>query len=584
MAILQIDDTTPRISYAVGGTPQTVFAVPFAFFEDSDLKVYVDEALKSLTTHYTVSGAGNEAGGSITFLSGQTNVDVVIVRDVPLRKTSEFPLSGPLDLETLNNELSRHIAISQQLLDRIQRTIRLPDGDPSADLVLPSLATRANKLASWDANGEFSPAAGVTDVTVSAAVEPLLSSGTVGAFQTGLNLQRMGAIPCAVSGTASAIVLTPLADTPSLAGGLEDGMEFSFVPSATLPVGFIPTANVAGLGARVIKAPDGYSFALAYDIQKNKPTRIRYAAAQNMFVLADPPLSFKQAIFGNGKVKLQIDGTTSVSCTQDNGQALLVWNPTSQSFRLVALPTITCSNVFAAQNYVEGVANQALSNNQLYAVYVFNVTGTNDQDVALDFYRMYTGIGSEAWTPTINELGLYVKRAAIGSTAADQTRTFVGMIWTAGGNIGTQLNGSVLQSLCHSHYNPWLFPMKSDTVSVTGVTTSTTALQTAPRATIISSGIEMCPHFHLSANVRNNTINQQCSIRLQITGTAFNGTSFSAQSELKRHTSSTVNAWGSLDVEWGVAVPMGVFTAQPLIAVDGGTGEFELTMNVLFAN
>ena len=61
MAIL-INDTTPRAQYtATSG--QTVFSVPFEFFENADLKVYKNSTLLTLTTHYTVTGAGVTGGG-----------------------------------------------------------------------------------------------------------------------------------------------------------------------------------------------------------------------------------------------------------------------------------------------------------------------------------------------------------------------------------------------------------------------------------------------------------------------------------------------------------------------------------------
>jgi len=46
-----------RVSYSVSeGATQTSFTVSFEFFDDADLNVYVDGTLKTITTHYTVSG------------------------------------------------------------------------------------------------------------------------------------------------------------------------------------------------------------------------------------------------------------------------------------------------------------------------------------------------------------------------------------------------------------------------------------------------------------------------------------------------------------------------------------------------
>jgi hypothetical protein len=77
---MTISSTTTKVSYAGNGST-TVFAYTFKIFADADLEVIVrsatgTETTKSLTTHYTVSGAGADGGGNVTFgtapVSGET--------------------------------------------------------------------------------------------------------------------------------------------------------------------------------------------------------------------------------------------------------------------------------------------------------------------------------------------------------------------------------------------------------------------------------------------------------------------------------------------------------------------------------
>ena len=153
MAII-INDTSARAQYtATSG--QTVFSVPFEFFSNSDLKVYIDEVLKTLTTHYTVTGAGVTGGGSITLVSGATaGAIVTIVRDIPVQRVTDFPLSGPFVVDDLNTELDRLTAIAQQLETKLTRTVRLDDFDlPNTFQVLPSKTSRAGKIMAFDSNG-----------------------------------------------------------------------------------------------------------------------------------------------------------------------------------------------------------------------------------------------------------------------------------------------------------------------------------------------------------------------------------------------------------------------------------------------
>lgn len=150
---LDVSSVTPRIYYTVGATPQTVFTVPFIFFEAADLKVYVDNVLKTLSTHYTVAGTGEEDGGTVTFLSAQSNVDIGIVREIAIELLTHIPSFGPLDVASINLAFSRFIAIEQQLESRLERSVRLPDADAEFNTILPLAADRANLALAFDGDG-----------------------------------------------------------------------------------------------------------------------------------------------------------------------------------------------------------------------------------------------------------------------------------------------------------------------------------------------------------------------------------------------------------------------------------------------
>ena len=152
MAIL-INDTTPRIQYtATSG--QTVFTVPFEFFENADLKVYKNSTLLTITTNYTVTGAGVTGGGSVTLTSGATAGDVItIFRDIAVKRVTDFPTSGPFNISALNNDLDRIVAMVQEREDEVTRVIQLSDTDPAVNLQMPAAASRASRVLGFDATG-----------------------------------------------------------------------------------------------------------------------------------------------------------------------------------------------------------------------------------------------------------------------------------------------------------------------------------------------------------------------------------------------------------------------------------------------
>jgi hypothetical protein len=152
MAIL-INDTTPRSQYtATSG--QTVFTVPFEFFENSDLKVYKNSTLLTLTTNYTVTGAGVTNGGSITLVSGATAGDIVtIVRDVPVKRVTDFPTSGPFNVDALNSDLDRLTAMVQQQEALDGRSLRLDQFDtPNTLNTLPAKADRVGRVLQFNSS------------------------------------------------------------------------------------------------------------------------------------------------------------------------------------------------------------------------------------------------------------------------------------------------------------------------------------------------------------------------------------------------------------------------------------------------
>jgi hypothetical protein len=170
---INLADNSPRISYAVAqGATQTSFAVPFEFFASADLNVYVDGTLKTLTTHYTVSGGDGSTGTVTISVTGATGGStVVITRDVALERTSDFPSSGPFQIGALNTELDRLTAIAADLDDKAGRALQVTDYDVATGLTLPEVNDRKGKTLAFNASsGAVEAGPTISDVqTVSAA-------------------------------------------------------------------------------------------------------------------------------------------------------------------------------------------------------------------------------------------------------------------------------------------------------------------------------------------------------------------------------------------------------------------------------
>ena len=157
MATLTVSDTNPRVQYTATAS-QTVFAYGFPIFEDEDITAYQDTTLLTLTTDYTVSGAGTSAGGNVTLVTGATSGDIItIYRDLAVARSSDYQTGGDLLAETLNDDLDKLVMMVQQSeFDVSNRSIRFGQfvtGLP-LDEITDNATDRANKVIGFDSTGQ----------------------------------------------------------------------------------------------------------------------------------------------------------------------------------------------------------------------------------------------------------------------------------------------------------------------------------------------------------------------------------------------------------------------------------------------
>lgn len=150
--------TTGRYAQYVGNAITTVFGFPYRFFDSADLEVVqtilgVDTIL-SLGTHYTVTGADDPAGGSITILAAPVvGTTITIYGATPETQETNYVASDNFPAESHEEALDRLTVLVQQIRLLTSRCIRLPL--TSADMGELTVAARAGKFVSFDANGLF---------------------------------------------------------------------------------------------------------------------------------------------------------------------------------------------------------------------------------------------------------------------------------------------------------------------------------------------------------------------------------------------------------------------------------------------
>ncbi|MGH8235411.1 MAG: glycosyl hydrolase family 28-related protein [Steroidobacteraceae bacterium] len=217
MSIDNVEDIEPRVQY-VAAAAQTAFDYPFPIFQDADIVVDVDGVTQTLTTDYTVTGEGEDTGGTVTFLVAMSGGEIVtIYRDIAIERTSDFQQNGPLRSSTFNDELDRVTLILQQLESRLGRSLRLPitGTATAAQAEFSPIANWLSKYVTINASGVPEPATIVTGTISQSIIASLLNPTTLAEQNAGVtptnhaylpgNVLRYGATGDGVSDDIQAI-------------------------------------------------------------------------------------------------------------------------------------------------------------------------------------------------------------------------------------------------------------------------------------------------------------------------------------------------------------------------------------------
>lgn len=158
-----ISDVTRRVVYS-GSAGVGPYSFSFEVLANTDIAVYKNTTLLTLTTDYTVTINSNGTG-SVTLVSAATGSDkITLVGDRPIARATDFVTGGDLFANTLNDEFDSLVIFSQQVDEKVARAITAPVTDPTdINMVLPAKATRASKYLAFDADGNPTATAGTSE-------------------------------------------------------------------------------------------------------------------------------------------------------------------------------------------------------------------------------------------------------------------------------------------------------------------------------------------------------------------------------------------------------------------------------------
>jgi hypothetical protein len=147
---MTVSSSINKVEYA-GNAATTVFAFPYLFYSNSDIKVYFDGVLQS--SGYTVTGVGT-GSGDITFSTAPANgVEIIILRTVPYIQNTDFTdFDG--NPSTVTEKAFDLLTMQTQQLSELQsRIVSVGIGSGLSSTTLPDPLTTTSFLTATLAGG-----------------------------------------------------------------------------------------------------------------------------------------------------------------------------------------------------------------------------------------------------------------------------------------------------------------------------------------------------------------------------------------------------------------------------------------------
>jgi hypothetical protein len=219
------------VNSSTGNGVTTVFPYAFKILRDADIEVLVDGVVKTLATHYTVSGVGVDSGGDVTLLSAPANGAIVVRRrNMQFLRAADYQYQGDLPNTVLNPDLDAPVMMAQQLQEQVSRSLRGPAGEAWPEL--PAAADRLDLFPVFDATTGALELSTVTQTQVASAVAAAYAAGSTADAVTFLQ-EGTGAVSRSVQAKLRDVV--SLTDFGATGDGVTDDAAAIMLAHDSLP-------------------------------------------------------------------------------------------------------------------------------------------------------------------------------------------------------------------------------------------------------------------------------------------------------------------------------------------------------------
>lgn len=288
--------TTESKKTFVGDGSSVALNYPFLFYADEDLKVYLDDTTSTDApvllvdpTHYSVAGAGDDAGGVVTMVTAAiVGENVIVDREPDETQESAYKNFNRFPATTVEKGYNRLTMMVQKHSEELSRVLLKPISETTTSS-LPSPVT--DKCLKWDSSGNLVNSTTDPDVTSDAAAASaaaaLVSENNSATSETNAATSATNAATsetnAANSATASAASATSAAtllgvankvtyavtsitaaviDSGSVFEGVDSGTLFTFTSNRTFDITGTP-GDLGALDTGESEAADKWYYLIA---------------------------------------------------------------------------------------------------------------------------------------------------------------------------------------------------------------------------------------------------------------------------------------------------------------------------------
>jgi hypothetical protein len=415
---IPISNVTRRQVYAPSGSGGIgPYAFTFEILAATDIAVYKDDTLLTLTTHYTVTINANGTG-SVTIttaglaLAPASPTQYAIVGNRTIARATDFTTGGDFFANTLNDELDQQTIFAQHNAEGVNRSLQAPQTDPTnIDMTLPRSSVRAGKLLAFDSSGnpEATETIGSNRGNWAAGVlyfkrDLVKDTSTSNIFQVNTEHTSVGAQP--LTSNAEAAKYTLLVDAAAAGTSATAAAASASAAAASASTATTQATN-AGTSATsaATSATTAQSAQTAAESARDQTLASfdsfddRYLGAKT----SDPTLDNDgNALLGGALYFNSVSGTMKVY----TGSAWVAAYVSGTDFLALSGGTMTGTITFAGGQTFSGVQATLVSGTNIKTINGATVLGSGDLSIvggAQGFVTQYQGLSA---APTMNSFSI----------------------------------------------------------------------------------------------------------------------------------------------------------------------------------